>query len=118
MVTNSIQTLQPGEGCYNFVLNAQGRIQGDLTAWMQEDSILLETSRDQMEKLLAHLNHFIIMDDVELADISEQRAGISIAGPTSRRLAPPDRPARCFARPHAAADHALARIACGHSPRP
>jgi aminomethyltransferase len=86
MVTNSIQTLQPGEGCYNFVLNAQGRIQGDLTAWMQEDSILLETSRDQMEKLLAHLNHFIIMDDVELADISDERAGISIAGPQAAAL--------------------------------
>lgn len=86
MVTNSIQTLQPGEGCYNFVLNAQGRIQGDLTAWMMEDSILLETSRDQMEKLLAHLNHFIIMDDVELEDISNQRHGLLLAGPDAGRL--------------------------------
>ena len=80
MVTNSIQDLAPGEGCYNFVLNAQGRIQGDLTAFVIEDSILLETSANQVEKLLAHLNHFIIMDDVELADISDQRIGILIAG--------------------------------------
>jgi folate-binding protein YgfZ len=86
MVTNSILTLQPGEGCYNFVLNAQGRIQGDLTAWMQEDSILLETSRDQMEKLLAHLNHYIIMDDVELADISDERSGVSLTGPKAADL--------------------------------
>jgi len=81
MVTNAIQTLAPGEGCYNFVLNAQGRIQGDLTAFLLEDSILLETSRDQLPALLAHLDHFIIMDDVELAEISDSRRGLLIAGP-------------------------------------
>jgi aminomethyltransferase len=85
MVTNSIPQLVPGEGCYNFVLNAQGRIQGDLIAFAPEsgqpDALLLETSRDQVEMLLAHLNHFIIMDEVELADISDERAGVSLAGP-------------------------------------
>jgi folate-binding protein YgfZ len=85
MVTNSIQQLKPGEGCYNFVLNAQGRIQGDLTAWMLEDSILLQSGRQQLPALLAHLDHFIIMDDVELTDISDQRKGILIAGPDALR---------------------------------
>jgi aminomethyltransferase len=86
MVTNAIQTLAPGEGCYNFVLNAQGRIQGDLTAWMLEDSILIETARDQIPALLAHFDHFIIMDDVELADISDSRHGLLIAGPKAAQL--------------------------------
>ena len=86
MVTNAIQTLAPGEGCYNFVLNAQGRIQGDLTAWMLEDSILLETSRDQLPALLTHLDRFIIMDDVELADVSAQRAGFSVSGPRAAEM--------------------------------
>ena len=86
MVTNSIQDLAAGEGCYNFVLNAQGRIQGDLTAFLLEDSILLETNRDQVEKLIAHLDHFIIMDDVELADISDRRSGILISGPHALRV--------------------------------
>ncbi len=85
MVTNSIQDLAPGQGCFNFVLNAQGRIQGDLTAWMLSDSILLETSRDQVPTLIAHLDHFIIMDDVELADIGDQRIGVLIAGPAALR---------------------------------
>ena len=86
MVTNAIQTLAPVEGCYNFVLNAQGRIQGDLTAWMLEDSILLETSRDQLPALLTHLDRFIIMDDVELADVSAQRAGFSVSGPRAAEM--------------------------------
>ena len=67
MVTNSIQDLAPGQGNYNFVLNAQGRIQGDLTAWMLEDSILLEITCDQLENLTAYFDRFIIMDDVELS---------------------------------------------------
>jgi aminomethyltransferase len=86
MVTNAIQTLAPGEGCYNFVLNAQGRIQGDLTAWMLEDYLLLETDRNQVSGLLAHLDHFIIMDDVELADVSDQRDGILIIGSDALRV--------------------------------
>jgi folate-binding protein YgfZ len=85
MVTNSIQDLKPGQGCYNFVLNAQGWIQGDLTAFLLEDSILLETNRDQVEKLIAHLDHFIIMDDVELA-ISGDRAGLALVGPDAGKL--------------------------------
>jgi aminomethyltransferase len=85
MVTNAVQTLAPGQGCYNFVLNAQGRIQGDLTAWMLEDSILLETGRAQLPALIAHLDHFIIMDDVALEDISDQRSGLLIAGPDALR---------------------------------
>jgi folate-binding protein YgfZ len=96
MVTNSIQGLAPGEGCYNFVLNAQGRIQGDLNAFLLDDSILLETARDQMEKLLATLNHFIIMDDVELAPITDERlpvsdrnserTGLLVAGPQAEKV--------------------------------
>ena len=80
MVTNNIQALKPGEGCYNFFLNAQGRIQGDATAWMLEDSILLETAADRVPALMAMLDHFIIMDDVELIDLGTF-PGLTIAGP-------------------------------------
>jgi folate-binding protein YgfZ len=81
MVTNAIQGLAPGEGCYNFVLNAQGRIQGDLTAFAQTDELLLETDLQGLPGLIATLDHFIIMDDVELSDISAERKGVVLAGP-------------------------------------
>ena len=81
MVTNSIQQLQPGQGCYNFILSAQGRIQGDCYAFAQPDALLIETDRAQVAPLLALLDRFIIMDDVELRDESEEWSGIRIAGP-------------------------------------
>lgn len=89
MLTNSIQALAPGHGCYNFALNSQGRIQGDLNAFAPTDdpeALWLETKQDQLSSLLSHLDHFIIMDDVELADITAQRAGILVAGPQSTSL--------------------------------
>ena len=78
MVTNSIQELHPGEGNYSFLLNAQGRIQGDLTAFLLDDAILLETGQPGVTATL--LDHYIIMDDVELTVMTDL-AGILIAGP-------------------------------------
>src|SRR5665213_579614 len=83
MVTNSIQSLAPREGNYNFLLNAQGRIQGDCTIYREpreEPTFLLETDAAQIDAIRLHLDRFIIMDDVELAPV-EDLAGILVAGP-------------------------------------
>jgi folate-binding protein YgfZ len=70
MVTNNIAALAPGEGNYNFLLNAQGRIQGDCTIYREPGddpaTYLLETDASRLETIQKHLEHFIIMDDVEL----------------------------------------------------
>src|ERR1035437_6701267 len=66
MVTNMVKDLASNTGAWNLVLNAQGRIQGDLAVWREDDDLELEIAADQREKLLAHLDHFIIMDDVAL----------------------------------------------------
>jgi aminomethyltransferase len=79
MVTNSVQALTPGDGAYSFLLSAQGRIQGDATVWADSDRLLLQTSAAQVDPLIALLDRFIIMDDVELAPVSLH--GLLIAGP-------------------------------------
>jgi len=66
MVTNTVGDLPTNGGAWNLVLNAQGRIQGDLTVWREGDALDLVIAANQYEKLRAHLDHFIIMDDVEL----------------------------------------------------
>ena len=82
MVTNSIKDLPTNSGAYSLVLNAQGRIQGDLTVWREDDQLELQIAADQYEKLTAHLDHFIIMDDVELVlhDPAAETA-IGLTGP-------------------------------------
>ena len=84
MVTNSVRDLQPSRGAYNFVLNAQGRILGDLTIFSRGESLLLETDRTQVETLLATLRRFIIMDKVEITELANEITAIGVAGPKAR----------------------------------
>ena len=84
MVTNNIRDLEPGRGVYAFLLNPQGHILGDSYAYNRGESLLVDTDRAQVEKILAVFDKYIIMDDVEVANISDQTAAIGIAGPKSR----------------------------------
>jgi len=45
------------------------------TPFAGESSLELEIAADQIDKLLAHLNKFIVMDDVELVPLGEEKVG-------------------------------------------
>lgn len=86
MLTNNVQGLAEGAGNYSFVLNAQGRILGDCDAYSLADHLLVITDRSQIPALTAHFEHFIIMDDVVLEDISSTRTALGLAGPLAPQL--------------------------------
>ena len=87
MVTNSIQALAPGEGNYNFLLNAQGRILADCTIYREphenEPTFLLETDSSQLVAVSDTLDRFIIMDDVELTPSPSEGQIIRLFGPST-----------------------------------
>jgi len=84
MVTNNIRDLAVGQGVYAFLLNPQGHILGDLYAYNRSDSITVDTDRSQLQKILATFDHYIIMDDVEVANLSDQMTALGVSGPNSR----------------------------------
>src|SRR5581483_3357664 len=91
MVTNSVQALGPGEGCYNFLLNAQGRILGDCTIYREPDgeqaaAFLVATRKQQIEAIQKHLDHFIIMDDVELTVMEQYSHTVLLIGPEAPQV--------------------------------
>jgi folate-binding protein YgfZ len=86
MVTNNIRDLAASCGVYAFLLNPQGRILGDMNVYNQGDALLVESDRSQLEKIVATFDHYIIMDDVEVKDISEQQTTVGLAGPKSRAI--------------------------------
>ena len=86
MVSNAIQTLPESHGNYNFILNAQGKIQGDAYIYQRAEDLLFDTDRSQAARLFAHLDHFIIMDDVELHSLDEATTGIGLMGPNSTNI--------------------------------
>ena len=85
-ITNNVRDLAPGNGVYSFVLNAQGRIQGDLTAFQRGDYFLLVTDESQAANLIAWFDRYIIMDDVELANVSEKLASVGVKGPKAAEV--------------------------------
>ena len=85
MVTNNIKELTQDRGCYNFLLNAQGHILGDLYIYNRGDRMWLETDESQLEKIQTTLDRFIIMDDVELQRV-EGIAFIGLSGPLASQL--------------------------------
>lgn len=86
MVTNNIRDLALGHGAYAFLLNPQGHILGDMYAYNRGESITVDTDSGQTEKILATFDHYIIMDDVEVTNLSERMTALGIAGPKSREV--------------------------------
>lgn len=81
MTTNHIQQLKPGDWCYTFFLNAQGRILADANVLCREEELLLDVEPERRAFVLEHLDKFIIADDVTLEEVTEQYAIIGIEGP-------------------------------------
>jgi folate-binding protein YgfZ len=86
MVTNNIRDLAAGRGVYAFLLNPQGRILGDMIVHNLGETLIVETDRSQVEKIVATFDHYIIMDDVEVTNVSEQQTALGLAGPKSRAI--------------------------------
>jgi len=86
MVSNNVRDLATGHGVYAFLLNAQGHVQADLYVFQRGDSLLVDTEREQLEKVLQLFDHYIIADDVEISDISGTVTALGLTGPQSRAV--------------------------------
>jgi folate-binding protein YgfZ len=86
MVTNTVQSLEEGHANYSLLLNAQGRILGDATIYNFSDHFILETDSNQIARIATHLDHFIIMDEVELHELDASTTVLGIAGPRSTEI--------------------------------
>ena len=84
MVSNNVRDLAVNDGVYAFLLNPQGHIQADLYVFNRGDFLLVETDQGLVEKVLGIFDRYIIMDDVELANVSGKLAGIGVAGAKAR----------------------------------
>ena len=83
MVTNNVRDLAVGQGVYAFLLNPQGKIQADLYAFNRGESLVVETESAQVETVLQIFDRYIIMDDVEVENLTGKFAVIGVAGPKS-----------------------------------
>lgn len=87
LFSNDVAPLTPGQGLYGAFLNQQGKVLSDARVWCLEDSFLIDVWRSFEESILAHLNRYLVADDVEIADLSDEYALLGIAGPKSEFMA-------------------------------
>jgi folate-binding protein YgfZ len=81
MVSNDVGKLTPGTGCYAAHLNAQGRIVGHMAIHATEQAFWLSLERAAIEKLVAAFDKLLIMEDVQITDVSSEHDIISVIGP-------------------------------------
>src|SRR6266581_6223344 len=81
MITNDVQKLAPGTGCYAAHLTPQGKIVAQMHVLMDEDALWLSLERASTPKLIAAFDRLLIMEDVQVADVSEEYAILGVLGP-------------------------------------
>jgi folate-binding protein YgfZ len=86
LLTNDIQALTPGTGCYAAWLTPQGRMLTDLHVFESGEMILLDVPADELAATLQRLEQFIFSEDVQLADLSGTLEAVWIHGPESAAL--------------------------------
>ena len=81
MVTNEVEKLTAGEGCYAAHLSAQGRVVAQMIVLVAEEVVWLLVERTAAEKLVTVFDRLIIMEDVQVRDASPDYEVLGLLGP-------------------------------------
>jgi len=84
--TNDIKRLQPGQGCEAFLTNVKGRILGHIQVFATADSLAVDSVAGSAESIRAHLDRYIITEDVAIADETAATSLIYLFGQGAAEL--------------------------------
>lgn len=105
-VTNDVQRLRPGEGCYAALVNAKGKLQSDLNIYCLADELLLDFEPGYRDAVVQRLEKYVITEDVQLLDAAPHYGLVSVQGPrAAEAVAQLDFPWTLPDRPHSFAAH-------------
>src|SRR5438270_2345323 len=80
-VSNDVESLSPGTGCYAAFLTPKGKMLGDLRILDAGAELLLDTERVALQELFNMIRRFSIGYDVELHKRTLERGVLSLIGP-------------------------------------
>jgi folate-binding protein YgfZ len=84
--TNNVRNLPDGNGAEAFILDAKGHVLGHAFLFVAPHSLVIDTVPGQSAKLSGHLDRYIIREQVEIRDRTDQWGELLIAGPRSAAL--------------------------------
>jgi folate-binding protein YgfZ len=85
-LTNDVEALEPGAGCYSALLDRKGRMQADMRVLRHADGFVIDTEPQTGDAVLRHLSMYKIGRDVDVSDITAERALISVIGPAAAQV--------------------------------
>ena len=80
-VTNDVQRLRVGEGCYAALVNAKGRMHSDLNIYRLADELLLDFEPGCTAAVVQRLEKYIITEDVQVLDAAPHYGLLTVLGP-------------------------------------
>ena len=108
-LTQDVENLEVGRGAYSALLDRKGHMQGDMRVLrVDADAFSLDLEPAASPAVLRHLAMYKVGRDVEVDDLSDGQALVSVIGPGAPRLldAPP------LGDEHAHRELAIAGISC------
>jgi folate-binding protein YgfZ len=91
-VTNDVEALTPGSGCYAALLDHKGKIRADMRVLRGEDWFWIDSEAIGRDPLARTIKMYSLGRDVKNEDVTETRAILSLIGPSAREAldtAPP-----------------------------
>jgi folate-binding protein YgfZ len=86
-VTNDVEGLEPGRGCYAALLTPKGKMLGDLRVLDLGDELLLDTERSALQELFNMIRRFKLGSELELHKRTLEMGLLSLIGPEARTVA-------------------------------
>jgi tRNA-modifying protein YgfZ len=87
-LTNDIEALAPGEGCYSALLDRKGHIQADMRVLhLSTGDHWIDTEATAAKAVRRHLDTYKVGRDVEVEDVHDAWAIISLIGPAAAEVA-------------------------------
>jgi folate-binding protein YgfZ len=83
-VSNDVEALAPGSGCYATILTHKGKLRTDLRILRGEDWLWLDTEAIGHAVIRHTLETYSLGRDVRFEDVTESRALLSLIGPEAR----------------------------------
>ncbi|HKE87787.1 MAG TPA: glycine cleavage T C-terminal barrel domain-containing protein [Vicinamibacterales bacterium] len=86
LLTNDVQVLTPGSGCYAAWLTPQGRMLTDMYVLQSDEMILLDVPAETVDATVARLDQFIFTEDVRVESLAETLSAVWVHGPRAAEV--------------------------------
>jgi folate-binding protein YgfZ len=87
LCTNDVKRLDVGRGCEAFLTTSQGKTMALACIFrMEPDRFCLDSGRVQGDVIARHLAHFLVSEDVAIAERSDELAQLHLVGPEAHGI--------------------------------